>query len=565
MSRPPDTGSAPDNLRAARLSWAERRFSALLLAIACFGLIPLLVFGNSQFLGHDSWLHLFIATQDRWVMFAGEWLHDAHPPLFYLLLRVVGSFGHNLLILRAIGIVSGTAANVVIGLIAAKIYRHRICALLVAAAYALGWNMIQVNCDVRSYPLALLFVLLAFDAFLDWNVAPGGPLAARAILRFGAYSVLALLTEYYAILFFAACVGLLLLRALMRPAFRRVLQDSLRANRKAWLATFASISLVFLVLFAFHMIVLPADQPYLDAYLWHASPVFDPFAFLLTNLTREFAPYAPFNLAPDIMLALVALLVLPAAIYFTFATGKQPRIIPTACVTLLPVLMILQLMVLSLLGKYPFGGDFRHQSILTPFLFLAAFLLLDRIVDLIKSPVAGNAVFLSAGILVAASFSFGWSVYPWDSQPPTATEYKKFRAAFPAAENIYGDASSTMFFYSLNSNAKWSFEDRFLANGKRIVVYRLDDGGGHGYRVLRNKADVYLNLTAPETYVTMAQALRMAGIRSAVLYFVAAGWGAASARVIEDRMHALAPQAGLDCGSCTVNPNSAFVRFELVN
>ena len=214
-------------------TWLERNFYRLLVAIAVAGLILRLVFGSCQFVSFDGWWHLFIATQDRWLILLGEWKGIAHPPLFYPLLRFVAALSHSLLMIRSIGIVCGGVSSVVIGIVAAKIYRCKASALLAAAAYTFAWSIIEMNCDVRAYPLALLFVLLAFNAFLDWTADPANAHAGRAIVRFTVYSLLALLSEYYVIFFLAGCLGLLALRALLRPAFRAAFLNSLRVDLEA--------------------------------------------------------------------------------------------------------------------------------------------------------------------------------------------------------------------------------------------------------------------------------------------------------------------------------------------
>jgi len=543
---------------------SDRSFFRALLAIAAAGLIPLVAIGRSQFIGFDGWWHVFIATQDRLLMLAGEWKGTAHPPLFYPILRLTAAISHSPLMLRAIGIVSGTVSSVAIGVVAGRIYRYKSSALLVSAAYTFAWSMIELNCDVRAYPLALVFVLLAFNALIDWTREPGGVQSASSIMRFGAWSLLAMLSEYYVIFFFAGCIGILLLRAVLRPAFRIQLFDSIRRDRIRWLLSIVSVSAVFATSFVFHMIVRPQDQAYLQSFVWHDDPAADPGSFLMTNFRNEVGFFTPFRLDPALMLAVVALLALPALIYLVFVRREARRDLAVYPPLLLAGIVV-QLVVLSLADRYPFGGEFRHQSIVAPFAFLTAFLLLDRLAGLTKSSLARNALFLSVGLLVASAFAFGWRDYPWSSAPLVDAEYRHFRALFPDARNIYGDNTSFIFYYSRNHNSKWTFEDRFLARDQRIIVYKVDDGTGHPVRLLHNKPRTWFELTDPETYQTMTDALRSAGVRSVVLYEVGRSWDAASAKVIENKIHVLAAAADLECGRYEVGPNYVFAEFTLVN
>src|ERR1700756_312478 len=114
------------NSAGPSLSWLDRHFSHLLLAIAAAGLVPCMVLGKSQFIGFDGWWHVFIATQDRWTNLLAEWRYVAHPPLFYPLLRLVAQFGHSHLILRSVGMASGCAGSYVLGIVAAKIFHYKI-------------------------------------------------------------------------------------------------------------------------------------------------------------------------------------------------------------------------------------------------------------------------------------------------------------------------------------------------------------------------------------------------------------------------------------------------------
>ena len=195
--------------------------------------------------------------------------------------------------------------------------------------------------------------------------------------------------------------------------------------------------------------------------------------------------------------------------------------------------MLIQLLVLSLAGEYPFGGEFRHQSIIAPFVFAA-----------LKPSLAWarHGLFITAGLLVAGSFAYGWAVYPWTSVQPTSPEYSQFRAVFPKPENIYGDNTSTIYYYAETHKSKWTLQDRFLVHDQRITVYRTDDGNGYPIRFLRNKRQTWFDLTDPETYQVLAGALRQERL---------------------ERFRTLAPLAGLEYGRYSVGRTYVFVEFKL--
>ena len=534
--------------------WQERNFSRLLLAIAIAGLIPRLILGYSQFITLDGWWHLFVATQDRWLMVAAEWKWIAHPPLFYPLLRLAARLSQSPLALRSIGIICGALSTVVIGQVGAKIYRHKPSALLLAAAWTFAWSIIDLNCDVRAYSLALLFILLAFNAWLDWNTAPRGTLARRAILRFGLWSSLAILSEYYTILFLAACFAILVLRFLMRPAFRETLQASVREHWQAWLFTTVSPVTLFGIFAFFQLSVKASNQRYLQPFLWN-NPAVGLDDFLLSNLQSELGLFAPFQL--DSAIAIALLILLPALLWFGCRRAKDAP--------LLLIAIFLQIALLSLFAIYPFGGEFRHQSILAPFAFITGFLLLDRLADHLPQPRIRNAMFTSAGLLLTATFTFGWTVYPWSSTPLDYAEYSHLQALFPHPASLYVDRASAMYYFGENHRAKWILQDRFLAREQRITAYKVEDGQNPPTRFLQNKNQPHLELTDPETYQVLTATLIHEGLPSAVIYCVGRSWSSDGARTLESKLLSLAPANGLDLGRYQIGKNYVIAEFRLRN
>ena len=218
-------------------------------------------------------------------------------------------------------------------------------------------------------------------------------------------------------------------------------------------------------------------------------------------------------------------------------------------------------MALSLAGRYPFGGEFRHQSIVAPFVFLTAALLLDRVAGVLKPPLVRTAAFGAAGLLVACSFVRGWTTWPWNSEPLLNAEYQLFQTLFPHPSAIYGDTTSSIFFYSRNHDSQWIFQDRFMADDQRITVYKVETD--HPLRFLRNKRETNFDLANPEVYRTLAIALRTEGIRSIVLYYVGLKWDAAGAAILEDKLRTLPSQAGLETGRVFVGRTYVFAEFSL--
>ncbi|HEY3838332.1 MAG TPA: hypothetical protein VGL72_17255 [Bryobacteraceae bacterium] len=555
--------ATPQLQPGAQQSWIARHFTLLLCAIAAAGIIPCLFVAPAQYIGYDGWWHLFTATQDQWINFLREWKYEAHPPLHYLLLRLVAGVGHSRLMLGSIGIVASAFSTWVIGVIASKICCYRISALLAAAAYALAWNMIPLECEVRAYPLALLFVLLAFNAFIDLIAAPGGPSARRAVLRFGGYSVVALLSEYYTGLFLVGCGVLVALRLLIRRDFRAAFLESVPRNGRQYFIAVASIFAVFALLFGAHVGGQEIIRGTLDPYLWSERSPYSLDQFLSTNFALETSYFTPLGLDPAIMLALVVLVLLPSLLWFAFLRKERWRAPATADAPLMLILLLCQIVVLSLAGRYPFGGESRHQSILAPFVFLTAFLVLDRVAGTLPGRLPRQALFAATVLLIAANLAFGWRSHTAYVEEPRTADYRHFQEVFPSPETVYADALSSRFYYAQTHQATWTFDHGALTQDQYIGIYHVADNSGHRVRYMRNKSRTLFDLSDPATYQVLAGALREEHLNSAVLFYNGTDWTVADAVVLEQNARRLAPRAGLEYGRASVGPNYAFIEFKI--
>src|SRR5579862_5754815 len=105
-----------------------RYFGLALLGIALLSLIPRLLLGVSQYVEYDGYWHVWIAQQDRWTNFIREYQANAHPPLYFLLLRLTFWLGKTQLAYRSVSLISGTAAVYVLGRTALRAMRSPIWA-----------------------------------------------------------------------------------------------------------------------------------------------------------------------------------------------------------------------------------------------------------------------------------------------------------------------------------------------------------------------------------------------------------------------------------------------------
>ena len=244
----------------------DRRFNLALIAIALLCLIPRLLFATSQFVEYDGYWHVWIAQQDRWANFLREYQTNAHPPLYFLLLRLSFLLGRAPLAYRSVSLISGTASIYILGKTALKAMRSPIWAGLAALAYGLALPSIVVSNEVRTYMLSAFLVQISFYYFLDRD-------SMRSRVLFGVTASLACLTEYYALIYVCAA----LLCALALPVVRRRLE----------IATFAAILVLPVWEYLSHFGARSVAYDHLPTYYFQPDSTESAAEFLLRNLRNE--------------------------------------------------------------------------------------------------------------------------------------------------------------------------------------------------------------------------------------------------------------------------------------
>ena len=133
----------------------------VLVVISIGAGVLMLYFGSIARIEYDGWWHVFIARVSDWPMFWREVYSNAHPPLFFLLLKFASFFlGCSRLAYRSVSIISGVFSIFLVGLIVAKLCRNRITVVLATLAFATSTATVIMANEVRSYMLAAAFFLL---------------------------------------------------------------------------------------------------------------------------------------------------------------------------------------------------------------------------------------------------------------------------------------------------------------------------------------------------------------------------------------------------------------------
>lgn len=536
----------------------QRRFVYLLLFICLLALIPRLILGATQLIQYDGYWHIFIATQNRWRLFVSEWKGDAHPPLYYLLLRWCAKLGSYPLIYRMLSIVPGTVSVYVLGQVAAKFYRSSNMALLAAAAYGFSLTIIEMDFDVRAYPLSLLFVLCACYCLLELLIGPEQRTASTVIL-FGASCSLAILTEYMTIFFFLASLVVLPVLGVRFPEIRRRLLDLLHAKPRMCIIVLIFPFVVIAWLYQVHVRYQPPTQGNVEAFYWaKGTSMLD---FVLRNLRNEVNFLLPLEITSIPVCAILTVVVLAAMLYMSFVHRGDGKQVAAAAIGLLLSGILAELIFISLARRYPFGGFARQQSILFPFLVLTVFWLLDSFSA--KLPRAAQlTVQLAVALLITASFLHGWSKFPKLKEDLFTAEFNKFCESLPRSKALYIDQFSLIGYYIHTHDWKWNFQ-RHYREPERIDEYRTTSPRAEQRVVVRNLDQWNFDLFRPETYGTLARLLRDSHIPSADIFYVRQfphDMNAAEISADKQRFQDLAKTAGLSIGTLYYDGKQAYIH-----
>jgi hypothetical protein len=178
--------------------WLATHADAVALLLVLLGLLARLRAANAPFLQPDEVLHIRIASAPTLAAVYRESLTNAHPPLFYFLLRpwalAVGSDWARRLLPVAFG-----TAFLWFAWLWARTALGAACGLIVVSCLAFLPAIVVVSSELRAYPLMLLLVAAALWA-LEQALAVGSK--ARLWL-FTVLGALALSSQYSALLFLA--------------------------------------------------------------------------------------------------------------------------------------------------------------------------------------------------------------------------------------------------------------------------------------------------------------------------------------------------------------------------
>lgn len=535
---PPSTGVSRRGTHPDRVL----HFGLLAIAIGC--LIPVLILSVTEFISYDGYWHLFIATQHRWRQFRFEYLGDAHPILHVLLLRLCAAISHSRLMLRAPSYIPGAIGVYFTGFIAGRLHRSRAYAWLAAAAFGLSITMIQINADVRSYPLCLMFILAAFYCLVLAIQSEDRKRGTRALVLFGILTAGAIASEYYALFFVIACaVGLCYI-----AIGRRKSAVSGLTPAGIFLAFAIPVSAMAYFYFS-HLRHQPEQYGHVSDFYWsQTEPV---WRFAVNNLALDLSYIVALPVTGYPVLLSLLCLGLLLFLVFPFLQGKSLTTRAVGLPGVVCVLLLAQMLGAGLLRRYPFGGWERQQSVFFPFLILAGFLLLEQAANLLPLPFASPAVASVCTVLILSNFFVSWRKLPRSSEELGTDQYRTYLAN-RRSDAVYLDEFTFYAHYIHTNNWQWRFtgEDRVLE--QRVEMYRISKPGELSRTVYRSFDLWSFNLGKASDFDVLAALLRQTGTRTiTLLAFKQAAGPTSDAQLAQERETAtrLAAAAGLHIDS----------------
>lgn len=540
-------------------------FLLLLLAITIASSVPRLILGAIQFISYDGYWHLFLARQTSWSVWWAEVRSDGHPPLWDAIQYLLTFLGTSHLVYRLQSIVPGIATVFVLGLIAHRLFRHNAAALLTAASYGFAMTNIDLTIDVRAYPLAIFFDLLAFYAFLDILDDRFSRDIPRALFRFTLFTCLGMLTEHYSILFFAGCLSVPVVYSIFHKEYRKAFERTLVRHRVAW-ALCVSVPVVVLgIIYRVQLRYLSAAQNHLREYYW--SPDTDPSLsnFLFSRLAAEIGLFFPTPTVSLAGLTGILLIALPVIVYRLIVRRSAVKDTLRGSPAAMLLALLAGLMFASAVGRYPFGGLLRQQSIIAPFFTLTGFLFVDWILDASRRTWYRMCVVAICGLGILGTFAYYLHGYGIAREELASAEYRTFQSGF-SPRVVYSDFFSTHLYFIHTHDWKWQLQRRHVQNGHVILAYDTASPAGQLRRVLRNRDDWNFKLSEPGMYRDLAGTLKSARLQSATLFWVKqVGTKCIPAACLgeEEKFRAAADAAGLKYGSSFYDGTQAYIELSI--
>lgn len=525
---------------------------------ALLSAIVLAWLGPREQLGYDSFWHVLVARQQDWARFWFEVSDNAHPPLFYLVLKAVVPLGHTVLVYRIPSIVATIVATAVVCVIARLVVADRWLRVVAGLAFGLSYGAITLGLEVRPYALATCLTLAGLYWFLHLAGSGFGAPSFKARGLFALFTTLALLTHYsVAFVAVAAAVSPLVLAVADR-------------TRRAWLArgwitawpanvlTFGAPIAVFSLFYVQHARFWTGRLQHVPEFL------FDPtreglLAFAARAISAEVNVLLTVTL-PGLVALIAAVTLGAGALVLLAAGGARSDTGPRTKAILVPLMlgiMMTMTLIAALAGRYPFGGPLRHQFFLFPFVILSVMIMLDRIAAWLPSGWMHRAFVSVAGGACLASTVAWMPTFSLTPGLPFVREMAVFRTLFPAPPAIYVAQYSLIPFFVHYHDWEWRLERSGKAH-PGFGVWKVSKDGQE-FRVCRDLAHWTLDFSEADLYSNIERCLKATSAPRVAIFELGRPAPVPNATELIDGR---AVNAGLRLLSVTRAPEGLFAGFE---
>jgi hypothetical protein len=235
--------------RATSLKFIKKRGWIIALVITAFGFLMRLPGIFEWWLNPDEGIYYSMVTWENTALFWEEMLNNAHPPLFYLVIRAFSLFTTGFVAIRWVSLVFGSIAIFAVWLAGREIVSSEktsdVTGLLAAVLVAVSPGAIAMSQLIRPYMMQLAFLLLAFYHLLRFR----NQRRSTNLVWYSSFLSLALLTHYSSIL----ALGVFGISILRDIATRGIERRALSGVLVAHVAPLA----IAIALFVYHL------RPYL--------------------------------------------------------------------------------------------------------------------------------------------------------------------------------------------------------------------------------------------------------------------------------------------------------------
>lgn len=543
------------------------KVTSLIVAAALAGVVPRLLFAVRAHIEYDGWWHVFIAQQDVLSNFLWEYHANAHPPLYFLLLKAATLIGKTRLTYRLVSLVAGLATAYVLGRIVSRWGGHWAVPGITTLAFSLSWSSIVISGEVRSYALCVLFLVLGGYAFFELS-RPRLLTVARHSLLLSVASALALLSHYSAVLFLSSVAVVLAGRLALVRSFRLRVVAVLRRMPLRVLAPVVIPLATGAFLYVTHARPHTTAMNHLPEFYLVSSSADEPLRFLLRNTALQVGLFLPFRLVVaslwvEAAIGGASLVVVLAALALPRARGFRE---PLRAAGALFGVMVLVAMALGLAGAYPYGGALRHQFYLFPFLLVFLAGGLDGLLSRIGSRSARAGLLLLVVVVLTGGFGAGARQLQSFRDELSTMPVREMWKEFPAPSAVYVDQFSLVPFFSAYHDWTWRFT-RACPTNSWIQQYTLTRGR-QALTVFRDRSRWEVDLRAEGVGRDLRSCLELVAPKPVVVFALRQfperdeKDGPASSDGLA-RAGASLAKAGIRTGTTMAAPAAVFVELRL--